>query len=164
MCVCVGGTEQRVGTRSPRGHHCESLRLARARPGENPTSSHRGALGPGGDPAGSPSAAANPGRDGDRQAAGGGAAPPPCPAPAARFSWPKDRHLGVLTPQKTTCSPKPHRPAARLADVLGDAGLTRAGLGEWEGTQIRLPLWHSAPLHDQTAQSEPQGGSRASAW
>lgn len=49
-------TEQKVWTRGP--HHCESLGLARAHAGENPTYSHWGALGQGGDPEGAPSAAA----------------------------------------------------------------------------------------------------------
>lgn len=90
-----------------------------------------GCLGAGRRPADAPSAAAYPGRDGDRQAAGGGAMLPPFPAPVLRFSRPKDREPGLLSSQRTSRLGK--APTARLTDVNQDAGLTRAGQGRRGG-------------------------------
>lgn len=39
---------------------------------------------------------------------------------------------------------KPRRTASRLADLIGDEGLTRAGQGEREGAQSRQAPRHSS--------------------
>lgn len=95
-----------------------------------------------------------------------------CPRPVQHLSHVcpgQKTEFGFLFPPKTTRSRKPHRPEARLADMLGDAGLTRAGLtragqGERVRAQTQLALWFSVPLPDGAAESEAGGGSQTSVW
>lgn len=91
------GTEQRVGTRGPRGHHCDSLGLVHAYPWGEFHLQPLGLPGTGQSPAGAPSATAFLGGDHEPPAAGGGEVPPPCPAPAPLFSRPKDREPEPLS-------------------------------------------------------------------